>query len=110
MQNAHGRASTENGLLVLNPSPTPDHIINSGPLENGRNGGNGTAEFSRWVENLTFDLFLENSKKARFRLIDLASENPLPFLPRFNDRNNLLLLEVGLIEDVNARMTQPQFL
>ena len=39
---------------------------------------------------ILLDLFVEGSKQ-RFRIIDLASENALPFLPHFNSQNPSML-------------------
>ncbi|OAL43408.1 ankyrin [Pyrenochaeta sp. DS3sAY3a] len=109
LHNARGSKTFKNDLLVLDASAVPGTSKNDQTLANEQSDGVLDSGFSSWAEDLTFDIFVKDSKE-RYRLIDLASQNPLHFLPYFNDQKPWLLPEIGLIGSMNSRMTQLQFL
>src|SRR5690349_7577511 len=79
------------------------------PSTTHRDGEDSEFCFLGWAADLTFDLFLESSKR-RYRLVDLASKNPLHFLPNFVTQYPSNMPEIGLIGAANSRITQLQFL
>jgi ankyrin repeat protein len=109
VHNAHNSTSFKNDLLVLNPSAAPGYGMGSQNPASELSGDAVASAYSSWVDDLTFDLFLKDSKQ-RHRLIDLGSENPLHFLPQFCGQKQSLLPEIALIGGMNSRVTQLQFL
>lgn len=95
-------------MLLLDSSTTANHVIDNSASENESDNAI-TANFSSWAEDLNFNLLVKDTND-RYRLIDLANENPLHFLPNFQGQTSSILPEIGLIGGMNSRMTQLQFL
>ena len=108
--NARAQASTSNALLVLDPRRVSDNNDYTAPRNIELDAYSDPPEFNSWAEDLTFNMFLDDDPKRRYRLIDLAIESPLFFLPNFNGYNYPILPDVRLIGNMSSHVTQLQFL
>ena len=94
--------SSETSLLVVNRNSRPVSTVEV-------NAGARKYEFSRWVDDLTFNLFVNGSPKL-YRLIDLTRNNPLPFIPLTRGHASHFRPGFGMFNNITSRTTQLQFL
>lgn len=96
-------------LLVVGHSSRPDSTHETDPSLYSDDAETRKYDLSHWTEDLTFKLFVEHSEK-RYRRVDLAHENPLPFIPLTHERLPYFRLHLDMANNITSHTTQLKFL